>query len=446
MFFTRIVHALWGDLKPGEFKKFSLLALGSFFLIGAWWPLKTLKDTIFINTVGPIHITVAKILSVALFFPLVLLYSRLVAYFTKQKLIYFFIGAYTIVGLLLVYLLTVPSIGLANPEMHAGRILGWAFYVYCESYISLLLALYQSFINDVITPESAKRGYGLIAFGTQLGGFLFTLLGNCLTYDTTQYTSRVPLIVLISLAMFVMVAVIVYILQCVLGKENLKGYEEQPGLHHTRVPGESVGFFDGLKLLLTRPYVAGIFALVFFQEFISTMMFFQLSLLTKVTYQDPALVTKFFFHIALAIQAIACLFGLFGTSYFYRRFGIQFSLVAYPLLIGVFIVCYLLQPTLYSVVYVVLIAKALGYALNQPAKEMLYIPTSKNIKYKSKAWIDMFGMRFAKATGSGITRLIGPAVMLTGGFALILIGVWASLAHRLGKVFKKTIDNNEIIE
>jgi AAA family ATP:ADP antiporter len=446
---NRIIRALWGNLHGAELKKFSLLALGAFFLIGSWWPLKTLKDSIFINIVGPIHLPEAKIASLLLFFPLVLLYSKIVDHFPKEKIIYSFIGFYGSIGLVLVYFLYHPTIGLANTELNPKRLIGWIFYLFAESYISLMFSLYWSFINDVTTPESAKSGYGLIIFGSQFGGFLFALLGNYLSYDASLYTKRAPLIALISVLMFFMIAIVVFILQHVIDKKDLGGYEDSIKQEVNLQPEtqqNSVSFLDGLKLLLTHPYVAGIFMLVFFQELISTLMGFQMSLLVKSTYVDPGMVNKFLFDFALAVQAISCMFGLLGTSFFQRRFGIRLCLIAYPLLLGLFIGSYMINPSLETIFYVMLIAKALNYALNQPAKDVLYIPTSRSIKYKSKAWIDMFGLRFAKAAGSVSNRFIGPVISLTGGFSLCLIAVWALLANVIGNVFKKAVDNKEIIE
>lgn len=441
----KIIRLLWGDLTSDELKKFSLLGLGFFCLIGSWQPLKTIKDSIFINMVGPLHLPEAKFASLLLFFPLVLMYSKLVDYFSKEKLIYAFIGIYSTIGFVLVYFLMHPTIGLSNPEVSSGRLVGWVFYLFSESYISLLLSLYWSFINDIATPESAKKGYGLIIFGTQLGGFLFTLLGSYLAYDAGLYATRVPLIALISVCMFSGLGIIVFILQRIVGYEGMAGYEDDCKPSST-VPELAVGFLEGLKLILTRPYVMGIFSLVFFQEAISTIMGFQLSLLVKTTYQDPGLVNKFLFDFGLCVQAIACLFGLIGTSFFHRKLGIRLSLIIYPALLGSFIFAYMLQPTLQTIFYVMLIAKALGYALNQPAKEVLYIPTSKNIKYKSKAWIDMFGLRFAKTFGSAINWFAGPMVMFTGTFALSLIGVWVGMASIIGNVFRKTVANKKLIE
>ncbi|MFA6527767.1 MAG: Npt1/Npt2 family nucleotide transporter [Candidatus Babeliales bacterium] len=444
---NRIVSILWGDLRGGELKKFVLLALGFFCLIGSWWPLKTLKDGVFINLVGAHYLPLAKMLSLALFFPMVLLYSKLVDQVSKQKLIYFFITFYGSIGLVFVYFLHDPVIGLGNLAVGPHRWLGWAFFVYAESFISLMLSLYQSFINDILTPESAKKGYGLIIFGAQFGGFLFTLLGNFLSSDPSLYIQRVPLIAFISIMMIFMIAIIVFILEHSVERKHLQGYQEHveaiDGVQQQKT--ENIGFLEGLRLLFTHAYVAGIFGLIFFQELISTLMGFQMSLLVESTIKDPGMVNKFLFDFAFAVQAIACLFGLLGTSFFQRNFGIRFCLTSYPIFLGMFIIAYLYSPTLSTIFYVMLIAKALNFAFNQPAKEVLYIPTSRDIKYKSKAWIDMFGLRFAKASGSFFNQFAGAVVAYSGFFAIGLIAVWTVLGSKLGSVFKKTVDNNRII-
>jgi ATP:ADP antiporter, AAA family len=238
--------------------------------------------------------------------------------------------------------------------------------------------------------------------------------------------------------------VVIFTLKHVISKENLKGYS--PEIQNTEQEKEAIGFLDGLRLILTHPYVMGIFAIILFQEVISTLMGYQLSLLVKTTYQEPGLVNKFLFDFALCVQIIACLFGLVGTSFFQRKLGIRSSLIAYPLCLAVFVLWYIINPTLYTIFYVMLISKALGYALNQPAKEILYIPTSRSIKYKSKAWIDMFGVRFSKALGSSINRFAGPVVWLTGSLAFGFIAIWILCAFLLGGAFKRAVSTKKLIE
>src|SRR6202042_2883570 len=73
--------------------------------------------------------------------------------------------------------------------------------------------------------------------------------------------------------------------------------------------------------------------------------------------------------------------------------------------------------------------QAINYAFSWPLRESLYIPTVKEIKFKSKSWIDAFGSKFAKSTGSSFNlfaEYLGEALIFTayGIFFAGVIGVW----------------------
>lgn len=449
----RIVRALWGDLHGDELKKFVLLGIGFFFLIGSYWPLKVLKDSVFLNTVGSAYQPKAKLLSLLVFFPLVLIYSKLIDHFSKEKMIYLLIAIYSVLGFIFVGLFLHPTIGLTNTVQSPTRLLGWTFFIFVESYISLLVSLYWAFINDVTTPDSAKRGYAFLVFSTQFGGVLFTLLGVFLSYRTDLYATRVPLIAFISVTMFSFIALIIFILTRTVKPEELQGYQDSFG--NVEEDKGGVGLFEGLKMLFRCPYVAGIFGTVFFHEIVSAVMHYQLLFTVEQTYlHNQGLINKFLFNFSLSIQVVSCLFALFGTSFFQRRFGIRGCLVIYPIILGASIVIYMVHPTLGFIAGVMIIAKGINFVLNQPAKEALYIPTTRAIKYKAKAWIDMFGLRSAKGAGSGFnmysTYLVGlsnklTASGLTGGISLIIIALWAILAYMLGTKHMHVIDSGERI-
>lgn len=442
----KIIRFLWGDLQGNELKKFLMLATGFFFLIGPYWLLKTLKDSVFVNTVGPEHHPTVKLLSLLISLPLVMGYSKLLDILSKENMVYFLVAVYGILGMIFVFFFYHPTIGLANTTTSSSRLIGWLFFLYVESYISLMISLYWAFINDVTTPESAKKGYGLIIFGSQLGGVVFMVLGNLLSADTTQYATRGPLISLIAVSCLLVMAPLTYMLYRFVGKDSLKSYEDstQPSSHASK--NDSIGFLDGLKVIVTHPYVAGIFSLIFFHEVISTIMNYQMLWLAKTTYANAGLVNKFLFDYALAVQVIACIFAFIGTSFFQRRFGITFCIVAYPILLGASIVTYFIFPSLQTIFYVMLIAKAINFAFNQPAKEVLYIPTSKNIKFKSKAWVDMFGMRFAKGAGSTINKIAGQALGVTGFVVIGFIALWVALANLIGNHFQKAVNEKRVID
>ncbi|MDA0335202.1 MAG: Npt1/Npt2 family nucleotide transporter [bacterium] len=82
-----------------------------------------------------------------------------------------------------------------------------------------------------------------------------------------------------------------------------------------------------------------------------------------------------------------------------------------------------------------------SYSINQSAKEALYVPTTREEKYKAKAFIDMFVQRFAKAVAVGLSLLI--TTWFTGfdslrWLSLLTMGVlvlWIIAARYAGRVF-----------
>ena len=96
------------------------------------------------------------------------------------------------------------------------------------------------------------------------------------------------------------------------------------------------------------------------------------------------------------------------------------------------------------------VVKGLSYALNNPSKEMMYIPTSKDIRFKAKGWIDQFGGRTAKASGSIINNTFSSSLpeLLTYGTLISfgLVGVWMMVAAYVGKQFKTLSERNEVVK
>ena len=440
--FYRIIELFWGQLSKEELKKFSLLSLGFFLIIGSYWPLKALKESIFINTVGANHLATAKIISVLTLLPLILIYSKIVDHFSKEKLIYIFAGVYGLMGLGFVYLLGHPTIGISNPIPNPNRIIGWAFYVFIETYISLMVSAYWSFIHDVTSAKSAKKGYGMIMFGSQLGGLLFTSFGSFLSKDVSNYSSTVPIIALISFLTFFVVIAVIFILKKTVSENIMTSQPENQNLTNLIKKRDNIGFLEGLKVLIKKPYVAGIFGLTFFHEIITTFMTIQMYITLKSKYLDPGIINKFVFDFNFYIQAIACTIALFGTSFFQRKFGIRICLMSYPIIFTVMLGAYFFVPSFSFIFFILIISKAINYAFNQPAKESLYIPTSKEIKYKTKAWIDIFGARLSKTLGATLQKSASVLMSSPVLIPLFLLVLWTTLSDKMGTLYNKITEDN----
>lgn len=85
-------------------------------------------------------------------------------------------------------------------------------------------------------------------------------------------------------------------------------------------------------------------------------------------------------HFGQLTNGISFCFCLLGTSYVVRKLGIEATLRIFPLLLIMATVTTAFYPKLTVLFVFVSTLKALSYSLNEPAKEMLYIPTADLIR------------------------------------------------------------------
>lgn len=96
--------------------------------------------------------------------------------------------------------------------------------------------------------------------------------------------------------------------------------------------------------------------------------------------------------------------SILGFSVLVHKIGVKFTLLVFPICLFISVIVINLTSSFYIIFTLVSLLKAMTYSLDEPVKELLYIPTTDDIKFKAKAWIDVFGARFAKALASVLTR------------------------------------------
>ena len=98
----RLATMLWGNFESKEeLKKFGILALIFCGIIAIYWALRPMKDSIFNAIIGMEWQPLAKILSLIVIFPIVILYSKLVDIFPRHKVFYFLTGLYGSIALIM---------------------------------------------------------------------------------------------------------------------------------------------------------------------------------------------------------------------------------------------------------------------------------------------------------------------------------------------------------
>lgn len=431
--FSTIARALWGDLSAQEFKRFGMLSGIFLFIIGSYWLMRPLKDALFMDIVGPFSIPTAKILSFFFIATLILGYSKLVDLVEKHKLIYIICGAYAVMFLIFGYLLAHPTIGLANKVASPDRILGWAIYLGIESFGSIVVALFWSFVASTTETASAKRGYGLIIAGAQIGSIAGPTLA---TY--AEQIGLIQLVFMVAVGIVIAPMLTVLFVRAFPAVQVDKATEKKP-----------TGMIEGLRLLFSKPYLMGILGVATLYEIVGTILDFQMKVVAKTTYGSAEKVAQFLGLFGQSANTLSLVFALIGTSFVIRRFGLTFCLVMFPLAVATVVLYVWYAPSLWALFGAMVAIKGLSYALNNPCKEIMYIPTSKDVKFKAKGWIDGFGGRSAKATGSGINGIFSDAASLLFYGSLIslgIIGFWIIIALYVGRKNDELTKSGAIIQ
>ncbi len=433
----RMVGYLWGDLSPAEIRKFSVLSGIFFLLIGAYWLLRTQKDAVFDAIVGLQYQPRAKMISWGASIVLVLVYSKLVDMLGKKNLLLVLSAAFGGSFLVIAYCLSFASFGFADSIPGPHRLFGWIIYVLIESLGSLMVGLFWAFVTSTTSAGSAKKGYPLVIAGSQCG----SLLGSFCSYKT-HWFGNAFLFGASAVALGLIFPMVLLYLRIIPADDLMP--------QSVKSDKPKTGVLEGLKILLTRPYVGAILIVSTIYEVITTILEFEMKLVAREIYTTREAFASFNGMYGMMVNTLALTFALVGTSFLMRRFGLRFCLLLFPLISSVFVIGVYGMPVLSMLLAACIATKGLSYALNNPAKEMMYIPTTQDIRFKAKGWIDQFGGRSSKGAGAfindtfktSITDLVDYGSYISFG----LIIIWLLAAAYVGTTFNRLTEENKVVE
>ncbi|MBI2353184.1 hypothetical protein HYV11_03030 [Candidatus Dependentiae bacterium] len=450
---TGIIQFFYPDIQKSDIRKVSLLGLTFFFIVGSYWLLRLLKDLFFYDRLGfpidlgylPNHgrdlLPFAKMVSPWIVLCAVIIYTKLVDMYEKHKLFYIIATFYTIAFSIIASVVFVQAkFGNAFVGATILKITAYSAYWLTESLGSVLVALFWSFTVSSTTSDQARRTFPFIVMLGQLGSILgSSLLG---------IGFPVWMLFVIAITAFLGVLGTIHYLLKTVPADQMKSDKEEKK--------QKPDFFGGVKLLLTKPYLIGVLVVSTFYEIAGTIVDYQM----KSQVMEAGIHFGWFQSVyGMSVNILSFTLALLGTSALMKKFGIRICLLVYPLsfaimLTGLYIVYQsgLATPAqlAWAAFAVMIVVKGASYAVNNPIKEMMYIPTSKDAKFKAKGIIDMLGGRSAKAGGAKISDMLKGSMdnlFLYGSLiGLGVIGLWIIAALYVGKKNKQLVDTGKIIE
>jgi AAA family ATP:ADP antiporter len=408
---------LVADVRPGEGLLAFLMSAYFFLVITSFWILKPLKKTLLIGLYsdepfrllghdlgGPEAEQVAKVLNMLVAALAMTVFSALANRHRRQHLSYifttFFILAYGYF-----------AIALQSPAPPAV----WCFYLLGDLFSTLMVATFFAFLNDSVSPDAAKRLFGIIGFGGVAGGVFGASI----------------------VASFISSAAISQWLLVTGSSSAAASSSASP----EKPPMTGSPALAGARLAARSPYLLAIVSVVAIYEIVSTIVDYQFTKGVVHFVTDEAAQRQHFALVFAITNWTSMLVQLFLTSFVMRRFGLVVALMILPISIFSASGAFLVFPTLWIASLLNTADNGFSYSINQSAKEALYVPTTAQEKYQAKAFIDMFIQRFAKTLAVGVS--LTAATLFTSFQAariltLVLIPLliaWAFAARYAGRHF-----------
>jgi AAA family ATP:ADP antiporter len=196
------------------------------------------------------------------------------------------------------------------------------------------------------------------------------------------------------------------------------------------------GALEGIRDVARSPYLLGIAALMLLFTITSTFLYFQQAdIVARAFKTDPQARTRLFANIDLAVNVLTLVTQVFLTGRVLRWLGVGLGLAFLPLLTLVGAVILASAPVLLVLVAFQVLRRAGNFAIQRPAREVLYTVLPRTEKYKAKNFNDTFVYRLGDQLGAWSYTAIAWVGFGLSGLAMTMVplsAVWLLLALWLG--------------
>ncbi len=446
---------LFTEVREGESPTALLLALNVFLLLAAYYVIKPVREALILTGGGAEVKSYAAAGQAVLLLILVPAYGALADRLPRRRLLNVVTGFF-VACLAGFYLLA-----------RAGVPVGVVFFLWVGIFNLMIVAQFWSFANDLYTRDQGERLFPIVAFGASLGavagsgltGWLIPILG-------------VPQLLLFA-ALLLGAATLLGSLvdrrerrRCEAGMPARLTTAEIPAATGEYLVQTGAG---SEQLTVSLPGIGGrrgTFRLVFGERYLLLIALLILVLnwvnttgeyiLGRTVAQAATLavangtahglsvseyIGRFYSEFFLGVNLAGLVLQLFVVSRLLRFFGVRTAVLVLPLIaiLGYALLAFL--PVLGVVRWIKTAENATDYSLQNTVRNVLFLPTSREQKYKAKQAIDSFFVRAGDVL-SALSIYLGTTLLTLGttGFArfnLVLAAVWVVLAVLTGREYAR---------
>ena len=415
--------ALLLTLTREERVKAGLLFAWFFLLIAALWMLKPIRTASLLAHLGAAELPYVRFGSVVAVGLVVLAYSRVVNRLSRLDVSR---GANFLFATILVGFWLLMRIG--------GEVIGeqrwfvWAVFIMVDVYSTVMVVLFWTYTNDVVSRVEADRLYGPIGLGGILGG----AVGGASVDVLVEKIGPVEMLLLCA-AVVAACAGMAWVTERVLNPATRAANRSDEGAFEAAIEGARHALQSRYLLLITGVVVA--------YEFTAGLTDFVINVVFERAFHSQVEIAKMYGRLGWIVSATALLSQLVVAPVLLPLK--RLALLVPPVVMASASVGLAIVPAVSMAFLLAASDRGLNYSLQQVTKETLYVPLTDLDRYKAKAFIDMFVDRAAKALSSvaliALIALVGVSIRVSLAIALVAMLLWMLCSNALGLAYTRRV-------
>jgi len=405
--------SLFTDVRAGEAVGALLLAANVFYLLAFYQVLKIVRDALILSESGAEAASYASAGMAAVLFLFVPAYGAFASRVNRVWLICS-VTIFFASHLLIFYVLGV-----------AGVRVGVAFYIWIGVFNNVALAQFWAFANDLYTNERGKRLFPLVGVGASLGA----LIGAGLTAYFFRGMGPYRLMLVAAAGLLVPVALTIIV-------HRREGHRKEAASEEAEKP---VGGSGGFQLVFKQRYLLLIALMVLVYNLVNTLggyilnTVFEHEAARRVAAglaegaSEAAIIGTMSGTVQTWVNLLGLVLQAFVVSRIFRHIGVRGALFILPAIAASGYTAIALIPTFFAVQWTKIFENGTDYSIQNTTKHALFLPTSRDAKYKAKQAIDAFFVRFGDMLQAGVVFVGVQFALGIRGFAIVnivLVGVW----------------------
>jgi ATP:ADP antiporter, AAA family len=426
------------DVHAGEGVSALLLAANLFYLLAFYSILKVVREALILSESGAVVASYAAAGQALLLLAFVPAYSAFAARVNRVWLISS-VTLFFASHLVIFYVLG-----------SAGVQIGLAFYLWIGVFNMVAVAQLWAFANDLYSNERGKRLLPLVGVGATLGAFA----GSGLTAFGFAGIGPYRLLLISAVGLVVPVALTIWVHRRESGgASDVASGSVASGLSRKESRSdEPIGKRGGFELVFKDRYLFLIAMLVLAYNLVNTLGGFVLN--TMITQEasrlvssgaaggldERALIGTMAGRVQTLVNLGAFLLQTFAVSRIFKYVGVRGALFFMPIIALGGYAAIALFPLYAFVQWTKVLENSTDYSVQNTTRQALFLPTSREAKYKAKQAIDSFFLRTGDMLSAAVVFAGTMLAFTVRQYALtnvVVVLVWLAIAFAIAREHRK---------